>query len=45
MHKDPYYTPLYKKKAYYMEKMGAYITNPQLCPKYEECQKETYGKS
>jgi hypothetical protein len=46
MHKDPYYTPLYKKKkAYYMEKMGAYITNPQLCPKYEECKKKLMAKA
>lgn len=46
MQRDPYYYPLYqKKKAYYMERMGAYINNPQLCPNYEECKRRIMSKA
>jgi len=43
MAKDPYYYPLYlKKKRYYMEERGmaAYLEDPTLCPRYDECAKK-----
>jgi len=44
--KDPYYTALYqKKKAYYTEKMGAYMTDPTLCPEYEACAKKLINRA
>jgi len=46
MAKDPYYTPLYQqKKAHYMEKMGKFIDNPELCPDYEKCKRRLYAKA
>ena len=40
--KDPYYYPLFlTKKKYYLVERGylAYITDPTLCPKYDDCAK------
>ena len=46
MAKDDYYYPLYiKKKKYYMERMGKYIENPELCPDYERCKRMLMGKA
>jgi len=41
-----YYKELYKKiKSEYLEKMGKYIEDPSLCPKYKDCVKRLRKRS
>lgn len=43
---DPFYSGLYyQKKAYYMERMGGYLENPEACPDYKTCMAKLQGRA